>query len=112
MITLNKEQEQSIQRSIDNWIRHKKLRETNLTDHMAVNLACGIHSGIPICCIAYFVSEWIHFDNKTRYKRIRNFRKLKLKVDYVPCPNCLTSRRFVKKLRQCSCPWGSKKKEK
>ena len=45
---------------------------------------CGLHSGIPICCIMYYISVW-----KPDFETIQNLPRLNIeKVYYVPCPTC------------------------
>lgn len=65
---------------------------------------CGRHSGIPECCIDFFVKHWSkvwmkHNSTFTRfYRKALTFRKF----DHVACPHCLITKNVVK-LKKCKC---------
>ena len=58
----------------------------------------GVHSKLPICCIAWFVRvywpRWARAtDADVRWAR-RHCRKMPM-VEYVPCPRCVREGHFV-----------------
>lgn len=60
-------------------------------------ISCGIHSGIPECCICFYITKWIWFeyDDPYRLKYLKRLMKYK-NVEYVPCPKCLKDKKFIK----------------
>lgn len=84
-----------------------RLGDTSLVQ-LAHDIECGTHSGIPPCCIAFFVLEKRHWSCSDPRQRAydRSLRKAapgrKGKVGYAPCPACITAARFVR-VRRCSC---------
>lgn len=53
----------------------------------------GIASGIPQCCIKFFVGAWkYHYDNLTLYYRMTRVGQ----SQYVQCPKCHKEKREVK----------------
>jgi len=70
------------------------------------DIRCGIHSGIPACCIAFFVGHWAHgFSEDKQAQYITRHRK-KLReaglMGYVACPDCLETKNFTT-LKPCAC---------
>lgn len=79
---------------------------------IATDIELGRCSGIPECCIAYFIFVWMPelervisgpghnaLIDKTAYQRhYRRFLDLH-PVGYVPCPKCIINQTFVKVLR-------------
>jgi hypothetical protein len=74
----------------------------------------GLHSRIPLCCIRYFTTVYmptyfnadagIHMGPgwERVMRRIRKAAELaRADVQYVPCPACVRSRRFVR-IHVCS----------
>jgi len=49
---------------------------------------CGITTGIPICCITWFASEWHHFDGNGKDAHWNRIPKKIDEVQYIPCPEC------------------------
>jgi len=66
------------------------------------DIVCGFHSGFPPCCIKFFVTKWLWMGNtkarKDHWKKIRRVRCFD--VEYIPCPECLKNKTFVK-LKKC-----------
>lgn len=77
---------------------------------------CGLHSGFPPCCVVFFVQVWwpAHMLDgsspalrKTRalmsdYQRVlRRVRADHARVSYIPCPDCVLSKKFVM-MKKCS----------
>ena len=72
-----------------------------------VHVAQGTHSGIPACCITFFVLEWIPWEHAFGpAARGIHPHRLALEMagitvgnleppEYVPCPDCLARRHFV-----------------
>lgn len=58
-----------------------------------VDLRCGLHSGIPRCCIAWFVSCWRFWPGarfNTYYKIVQLSEELHgIAFDHIPCPLCI-----------------------
>lgn len=66
----------------------------------------GKCSGIPACCIKFYVEVWSPNDNPFKdcpeHSTLMDEAKLKgFKFSYVPCPSCLESRNFVE-LKHCT----------
>ena len=51
------------------------------------DLAFGIHSRIPLCCIDFFIKEWeyMYMNDRSPYVQAVNYAEW----HYVPCPKCL-----------------------
>lgn len=70
-------------------------------------IECGRHSGIPRCCVGFFVGFWMwatdqHWMNAYAYHRWRDV------AGYIQCPLCKLLRRPVRRLAECSCWFGPK----
>lgn len=77
----------------------KQLGRTTWAD--LYNINCGLHSGIPKCCILYYISSW-HPTLRDNYWIIK--KKL-LGADrgfYVTCPRCILENKIVN-LKKCNC---------
>lgn len=71
----------------------------------------GRDSGIPECCIQFYVNEWV--DICTNYPKMftmyHNQLQLRRKTmgqnwNHTPCPTCLYSGKVVKVIK-CAAPW-------
>jgi len=72
-------------------------------------ISSGIHSKIPTCCIAFFVTEWapwvMAYGRNTPHPHEADMQfhgyatlehaKSGKPPQYVPCPDCLRNKRFV-----------------
>ena len=70
------------------------------------DIKCGIQSGIPDCCIIFWITEWFGGRGTKGYtlnEQLDCGRRLPKYVEYVPCPKCLKNHRFVKKIKKCKC---------
>lgn len=73
---------------------------------------CGVHSGFPSCCIAFFVKVWwpyaLAIDGSSTRARAdaltayNAYQKWSTRPGYVPCPSCVVERKFVEVL-PCDC---------
>jgi hypothetical protein len=65
------------------------------------DIRCGQHSGIPACCIAFFIEDWprINSATPTPYTEALELAD----PGYIACPTCLERGSFVKPLRRCRC---------
>ena len=69
---------------------------------------CGLHSGIPVCCIAFYtlVAQPLIWGRPHPYRAywwlISQRRSHGLDFDHVPCPLCLV-RGHVVTVRDCTC---------
>jgi hypothetical protein len=88
--------------------------------HINKIVNCGIHSGIPICCIRFYVSDWLWIVHDPRSSTWRSYwnqlekkrkpiynpktKKVKYNFEYIPCPDCLKKNSFSKIKK---CPKGS-----
>lgn len=61
---------------------------------VAYDVAYGLHSNIPECCVAFFIRDW---DHESPYGQMIYH---KCKCQYVPCPKCWQDKTF-NKLRVC-----------
>jgi hypothetical protein len=77
-------------------------------------IECGMHSGIPDCCILFFVGRWVWMTDRATATYWRRITKVAREggrkgsgggggVGYIPCPRCLDRRTFVPELRACWC---------
>jgi hypothetical protein len=77
-----------------------------MIDWDTYHLMFGAHSGIPLCCINFFVNVW---DKRRLWEQDRRItRAVKASsVEYVQCPSCVRHKR-VARLRICrnEC-WGN-----
>ena len=67
------------------------------------DMKCGRHSGIPLCCIFWFILVWRPL---FRFRRLRKWYifKVVLDWDYVACPVCwIFKRNKGTKLKSCKC---------
>lgn len=64
------------------------------------DVRCGFHSGIPVCCIAWWVLIW-------RWLPFRLWRAylfhVPWPVTHIPCPICLSRDQIVRPVRKCGC---------
>lgn len=76
-------------------------------ERVAYEIECGVHSGIPVCCIAFYVQDWFKIKVFTVYRRELNkfTKKHKFFIGYIPCPRCFLLERFVS-LTPCTCSLG------
>ena len=70
------------------------------------DLRCGLHSGIPWCCILFFTTVWWNKANVFPMPWVRWYflTLAKSEAEYVQCPWCLVRRR-VDSIRSCQCGW-------
>lgn len=60
----------------------------------------GLHSGFPPCCVTFFVQIWCAL--MSDYQRVlRRVRADHARVSYIPCPDCVLSKKFVT-MKKCS----------
>ena len=68
------------------------------------DIAYGLHSNIPMCCINFFVEEWDYMQDTPHSRAIDMANP---KWNYVPCPECLQTNNRVH-LRMCEAECGKK----
>lgn len=78
--------------------------------HLNKVVECGFHSGIPACCIKFYVTKWMWLNHKGKFfiSYWDRMNKHKWTFDekgeavpafqYIPCPKCLAQHRFTKLL--------------
>jgi hypothetical protein len=73
----------------------------DIPDYMdrAHEIECGLHSGYPVCCVAFFVLVWHEWSELQRGSYMAGLKK---SPGYVPCPRCLKAKTFVSG-RPCAC---------
>ena len=54
----------------------------------AHDIQCGTHSGIPPCCIAWYVIVWRHWTQERRDRYTTITHKVSGYAGYIPCPRC------------------------
>ena len=108
--------------------RHKKILDECLnfgileSYSLSFDIECGIHSGFKDCCIIFWLTRYIK-DYACSAEYRRNFRKNPIQfstidekynkklsryenknkfIGYVPCPECLKNKKFVK-VKNCEC---------
>ena len=68
------------------------LRDALLKDEKGDHIWCAIRSGIPLCCVKFWVGQFDYYP----IQRARVYLdKLPNWVQYVPCPKCIESKNFV-----------------
>lgn len=83
--------------------------------HWKYSVACGLHSGFPLCCVAfwlflYYPLRWVLVDRlnlvtSTEWKMLWGvYRQPERGVGYIRCPRCLSLDRRVEVK---PCPAGS-----
>lgn len=83
-----------------------KKRPPDMTPaRLAHHVSCGRHSGIPDCCIGWFVDVWI---GQGACMTVEGQVRLRaVSFGYVPCPPCLSRGNRVVVLA-CDCTWSAK----
>ena len=56
------------------------------------HIAFGLHSGIPVCCIVWWINATAK-QKKDQYKKME--KAYTYKQDYLPCPSCTKQRKSV-----------------
>lgn len=85
-------------------------------DHSEMHMIeCGLHSGLPPCCVSFFVKMWWPYTLAVNALSAREQANAVVAYDayqawttrpgYIPCPNCVIDRRFVHILA-CDCESG------
>lgn len=89
---------------------HLRRRDKQVLD----DITCGLHSGIPECCVAFYLLMWqpaVHaekaladtmLDASSLFKFNAHYRKLLGPCGYVRCPACILAKRVVK-VKACDC---------
>lgn len=83
------------------------------TDRSAMEMIeCGLHSGLPKCCVAFFVKVWwpywLLLDERLSLAKVDPhgsfdaYQKWTTRPGYVPCPRCVLDESFVEVL-PCEC---------
>jgi hypothetical protein len=82
------------------------LRDLPYYMQVAHDIECGlIHSGLPSCCVAYFVTEYTVLDEKSRkVHQLANRKGINGKrgPGYVRCPRCIKEK-VVVTVKPCAC---------
>ena len=69
---------------------------------------CGVCSNIPVCCIAFYKTDWDTMQDRTEYNEKFNIAEEKRGklIQYIPCPDCLDKENFVE-IADCmeTCPF-------
>jgi hypothetical protein len=65
---------------------------------------CGRHSGIPDCCIHFFVGPWreIYNDAPRHDEYWKRMEKASPGAGYVLCPECIVDNRTIQ-IKKCEC---------
>ena len=78
-----------------------KFMGESLNDACVVgDVECGLHSGLPLCCIVFFVKVRWRLDEAgvASYRQIRGDHK----ANYFACPRCLIEQTIVE-MHPCDC---------
>lgn len=65
------------------------------------NINCGLHSGIPKCCILYYISSW-HADFRPRYFDTMRTVLQPASAYYIICPRCMLEKNIIE-TKKCNC---------
>ena len=66
------------------------------------DLQCGLHSGLPLCCVLFYVLVWA----RIRQGRFTRWYMQQHESDYIPCPLCVLRGREVR-VAECGCNGGT-----
>jgi len=82
-----------------------------LMGNARIERAVGLCSGIPRCCVEFFLRVWrfLYLEQDTDSKFMAAYRKWS-NADYIRCPMCISMRRKVKVkicTPECGCPKGN-----
>lgn len=99
-------------------ISRERLSEASIRtrlEDMHRTIACGLHSGIPPCCVAFYVRTWLWQSRGGAITRFadRYLRRLdrdpdRLWCGYIPCPGCLRAlERGARPAKVRACPAGA-----
>jgi hypothetical protein len=69
-------------------------------DSMAKHITCGLHSGIPLCCISFFIFFWN--GNIDRPGKLFDMVRKDKNSNYIRCPLCI-KRNHIIKVKPCNC---------
>ena len=69
------------------------------TAYTAGDIECGLHSGIPICCIAFYLTEWKEIQKDRNRVRDHDINSLNY-PGYVRCYSCIERNHKVE-VRNC-----------
>ncbi len=79
---------------------------------MMERVECGLHSGLPRCCVAFFVKVWwpymLAIDGLSpraeadAHVAFDAYQLWTTRPGYVPCPRCVVDKNFVEVL-PCAC---------
>ena len=106
----------------------EKIKEAPTDFRTFFNVMCGLHSGIPPCCVAFYVKMYVKIwhalpDEASLVKVLANKGDVRwafaatvgdyfdwitaLPADtrphYIPCPSCVLHEQFVPQLVKCNC---------
>lgn len=70
--------------------------------HLPKTIECGLHSGFPPCCVAFYVTQKMWMDNIEQDAYNKRIYKKNNSYGYVPCPDCLKSGNKVIVI-ECDC---------
>jgi hypothetical protein len=64
---------------------------------LQATIDCGAHSGIPSCCVLFYIGSWRWFSaqDAAKYKS-----RITPTFTHIPCPKCLQSGRTIR-MRRC-----------
>jgi hypothetical protein len=71
--------------------------------YLQTAVECGIHSGLPACCIRFFITDKMWMQENSNREYLTKIQLTGKNWGYIPCPVCLQSGRVVEVL---SCPDG------
>ena len=65
---------------------------------------CGIHSGIPECCVDWYLGPWTHTvaDIPYLWSAYWKANNVPTQVEYIRCPVCIESSIIIT-LKECNC---------
>ena len=78
--------------------------------HKQHHIKCGKHSGIPNCCIEWFISTWIPAIGVNRdFVAVHHLNNGD--VGYIRCPKCIENNSIVA-IEKCDCVFPENKEDK
>src|SRR5262245_51195025 len=67
-------------------------------------IECGLHSGIPRCCVTFYVTAWCPMWDANAFDLLADYRQLldRRRCGFVACPACLLAGKRLM-LKRCTC---------
>ena len=62
------------------------------------HIICGLRSGIPECCVKFYLTEWQEMNKRDK----NNYLAATKRWSYIPCNKCKDTK-HIAELKECHC---------